>query len=104
MASQTKIPNSERIHLSIEGEMTIFRALELKEMIGPALASNRDVEIDLSRVTELDSSGLQLMLSAKLESVVRGTHLSFVGHGPAVSEVLDLCEVGGFFGDPIVIH
>jgi anti-anti-sigma factor len=93
----------EIIHLSIEGEMTISQAAELKKMIVPALTSNQDIEIDLSRVTELDSAGLQVMVSSKLEAIVRGTQLSFVGHSPAVREVLDLCDVGGFFGDPMVI-
>lgn len=103
MGSQARMKKKEIIYLSIDGEMTINRAAELKDLIVPALTSDQDIEIDLSRVTELDSAGLQVMVSSKLESIVRGTTLSFVGHSPAVREVLDLCDVGGFFGDPMVI-
>lgn len=104
MTSNENANSENNIHLFIEGEMTIYRASELKDMIGPALASNQNIEIDLSLVTELDSAGLQLMLSSKIESAVRGTKLSFLGHSPAVREVLDLCDLGGFFGDPVVMN
>lgn len=92
------------LQLDIAGEMTIQRAAELKEQLLMALRSNRPIEIDLSRVSEMDTAGLQLMLSSKLESIVRGTRLSFVGHSAAVQEVLNLCDLGGFFGDPMVLH
>lgn len=104
MTSKEKVKGGNSIHLCIEGEMTIYRASELKDVISPALSSNQNIEIDLSHVTELDSAGLQLMLSSKLESTVRGTKLSFSGHSPAVREVLDLCDLGGFFGDPVVMN
>jgi hypothetical protein len=35
---------------------------------------------------------------------VRHTSVSFVGHSPAVREVLDVCDLGGFFGDPVVMN
>lgn len=89
--------------LSIEGEMTIYRATELREQLLPVLASAKNIEIDLSGVTEIDSAGLQLMLSAKLESIVRDTHLSFTGHSKAVQDMFDLCDIGAFFGDPVFI-
>lgn len=96
--------NTDLLHLDIAGEMTIQRAAELKEQLLTALRSNRPIEIDLSRVSEMDTAGLQLMLSSKLESIVRGTRLSFVGHSAAVQDVLNLCDLGGFFGDPMVLH
>jgi anti-sigma B factor antagonist len=104
MAAKEKMKSGNKLHISIEGEMTIYRAAELKDMISSALASNEDIEIDLSRVSEMDSAGLQLMLASKLESMVRRTELSFIGHSQAVREVLDICDLGGFFGDPIVMH
>ena len=104
MTEKEKSKSSETMHLSIDGEMTIYRAAELKELISPALASGHDIEIELSHVTEMDSAGLNIMLAAKLESIALGTHLSVVGHSQAVQEVLDMCDLGSFFGDPIVLH
>jgi|WetSurMetagenome_2_1015567.scaffolds.fasta_scaffold00358_10 anti-sigma B factor antagonist len=103
MTAREERIGEKKTHLNIEGELTIYRASAIKEMICISLASNQDVEIDLSRVSEMDSAGLQLMLASKLESIARGTKLSFIGHSPAVREVMDICDLGGFFGDPIVM-
>lgn len=89
--------------LTIEGEMTIYRAMELREQLLPVLASAREIEIDLSHVTEIDAAGLQLMLGAKLESILRDVPLRFTGHSAAVRDMFDLCDIGGFFGDPMII-
>jgi anti-sigma B factor antagonist len=93
----------EAIKFSIEGEMTIFRAQELREAILPIITTSDEVEIDLSTVTEVDASGMQLMISVKLESILRGKTLRYVGHSKAVLEMLDLCDLGSFFGDQVVI-
>lgn len=87
----------------IEGEMTIYRVQELKSGLLDNLTRYRDVEVDLSGVTEIDTAGLQLMVLAKIEAELRGIALRFTGHSKAVLEVLDLCDMAGYFGDPVVI-
>ncbi len=104
MASKPNNKSSEKIGFSIEGELTIFRVASLREGIALALDSSSEVEIDLSHVTEIDGAGLQLLMAAKLESIANDAHLSFIGHSNSVREMLDLCDLGGFFGDPVVIH
>lgn len=89
--------------MSIEGELTISRAEELKEVILPAIANNEEIEIDLSHVTEIDAAGLMLMISAKLEAWQCKKTLRFVGHSGQVTEAVDFCGLSTFFGDPIVI-
>lgn len=91
------------LRLALEGEMTIYRAAEIKQQLLPAFDNAGKIEIDLSNVTEIDGSGLQLMLGAKLESILRDIPLSFTGHSAVVQEVLDLSDLSGFFGDPVVI-
>jgi anti-anti-sigma factor len=103
MKAKKESKKGDPIHLQIEGEMTIYRAQELKELISPALVSGQDVEISLAQVTEMDSTGLNLMLAAKHESILRGSQLSVVGHSQAVQEVFDMCDLGSFFGDPVVL-
>lgn len=90
-------------HLVIEGEMTIYRAAELKDVLLSAMRGARVIEVDLSQVSEIDSSGMQLMIAAKREAMAAGKQLHFAGHGRAVLEVLDLCDLSTFFGDQIVI-
>lgn len=90
-------------NFTIQGELTIYRVAELKDIIFSQINSADLVEINLSHVTELDSAGLQLLLSAKLEAMIRDKQLHFVGHSKPVVEVFDLCDLGGFFGDQVVI-
>jgi anti-anti-sigma factor len=102
MAQQDKSKTSTA-HFAIEGEMTIYRAAELKESLLPHIDHASVIEIDLSQVSEIDSAGLQLLIAAKLEAMIRDKQLHFVGHSKPVLELLDLSDLGGFFGDQVVI-
>lgn len=90
-------------HFAIEGEMTIYRAAELKEVISHQIRRSDVIELELSQITEIDSSGLQLLVAAKLEAAKQNKQLHFIGHSKPVLEVIDLCDLSGFFGDQIVI-
>ena len=86
--------------LPIVGELTIFRAMELK----PALLSSPPVtEIDLSGVTEIDTAGVQLLMLAKQTALAQGRDLKLRAHSPAVIEVFDLLNVAAYFGDHLVM-
>lgn len=85
--------------LRIAGDMTIYTAADLKAELMPHLAQPGELEIDLSEVSELDSAGLQLLILAKREN--RAMHLT--GHSRAVLDVLDICNLAPYFGDPVVI-
>ena len=61
--------DSKKCQIAIEGEMTIYTAQELKEELIQYLDKPWDLHIDLSQVTELDSSGAQLLLLAQRETV-----------------------------------
>jgi anti-anti-sigma regulatory factor len=87
--------------LLIEGELTIFRAAELKPVL---LADPAPTEIDLSGVTELDSAGVQLLMLAKRTALAEGHALRLVGHSAPVIEVFELLNVAGYFGDPLVME
>lgn len=96
--------SGEQCRVAVEGEMTIFSAQELKGALLAPLSDNDDIEVDLSAVSEIDSAGLQIMVLLKLEAFVRNKMLRFTGHSPAVREIIDLCDLGAFFGDPVVIQ
>ncbi len=89
-------------HLAIEGEMTIYTAAELKSELAPHLSEPK-TEIDLSGVSEMDSSGLQLLILAKRETSRHGRILHLAGHSQAVLDVLDICNMAAYFGDPLII-
>ncbi len=89
--------------IAVEGEMTIYTALELKEKLLPPLAQCQALEIHLAGVGDIDSAGLQLLILVKNEAQLQGKALSLTGHSPAVLDLLDLCDLEGYFGDSVLI-
>lgn len=84
-------------------DMTIYSAEKTKPMLLDALSRCAELEIDLSRVGEIDSAGFQLLLLAKRESGHAGKALRLTAHSPAVREMLDFFNMAAYFGDPMVI-
>lgn len=89
--------------LCIENEMTIYTAAEMKTRLIGVLGKGAEIEMDLSKVSEMDTAGLQLLILTKRECMARGGDLKLSGHSPAVLDVLDLCGMVQHFGDPVVI-
>ncbi|HAT33773.1 MAG TPA: anti-sigma B factor antagonist [Janthinobacterium sp.] len=89
--------------LRIVGEMTIYRAAELKGVLLAALEQPDSLDIDLSGVTEFDSSGVQLLMLAKRQARQQHQTVQLLAHSPAVLDVLELFNLAAYFGDPLVI-
>lgn len=89
--------------LALAGEMSIYAAAELKTLLLSAVDDCPELEIDLSRVEDIDSSGLQLLILAKRQAIAQDKTLTLTGHSRAVLELLELYDMAAFFGDPMVI-
>lgn len=89
--------------LRIEGELTIYTAAAIKQRLDQMLAQSAELEIELSQVSEMDTAGLQLLILAKRECLARSGSLKLVGHSQPVREIMDLCNMANYFGDPVVI-
>lgn len=88
------------LRLRPAGEMTIYSAAELKPALLQALGESEDIEIDLAEISEIDTSGVQLLMLMKREAAAAGKALTLAGHSPAVLEVFELLGLGSWFGDP----
>ncbi|CAN7682065.1 STAS domain-containing protein [Pseudoduganella sp. LjRoot289] len=86
--------------LRIAGEMGIYRAEELKQMLLAAVAAQPALELDLSGVSEFDGAGLQLLLLARDAARAAGGALRLAAPSGAVLDVLALTGLGGSFGAP----
>jgi anti-anti-sigma factor len=84
----TSTPAVNNDALRIDGEMTIYRAVELKEMLFASAAASRATALDLSAVTELDTAGVQLLLLAQRAARARGVELTLQAPSAAALEVL----------------
>ncbi|SNT10796.1 anti-anti-sigma factor [Noviherbaspirillum humi] len=97
----------ESAALTLGGELTIYRAAEVREILLDALVPRASVpirlEIDLSTVEEIDGAGVQLLLAAHKTARQQGTRLNLIKHSPAVIEVFELFDLAGYFGDPVLI-
>lgn len=89
--------------LEIEGDMTIYEAGEIKDLFVSALNDHKSINVNLSAVSEIDSSGLQLMVSLKSDAEEQDKKIQFSSHSQAVIDFLDLFDMTSYFGDPIVI-
>lgn len=88
---------------AIEDELTIFTAAEQKERLLAFLLMADELELDLSKVEEMDSAGLQLLILLKREAKAAGKHLRFVMHSKVVLEVLELANLIATFGDQVIL-
>jgi anti-anti-sigma factor len=79
---------------TLEGELTIFRAAELKTVL---LEDQRPLAIDLSGVTEVDTAGVQLLMQLKKMALQSQASLSLVACSPAVMDVLEIFNLLSYF-------
>ena len=84
--------------IRLDGELTIYRAAELKPMLLPLPAGEGAVEIDLSGVDEIDTAGVQLLLLARREAQGLERELKLVGRSRAVDDALTLLNLQAEFG------
>jgi len=89
--------------LHLEGELTIYAAAAVKAALLDALAGAAEIEIDLAGVSSIDTAGVQLLIAAKRDAADAGTPLGLVGHSAAALELIELYELAGWFGDPLVL-
>jgi anti-sigma B factor antagonist len=86
----------------IDGELTIYRAAELRDALKTVIAGAPDgceLEVDLSDVTEMDSAGVQLLIAAQKTARASGRDVRITARSPAVEEVLETLRLGVHFAD-----
>lgn len=93
-----------KCRVNIGGEMNIYAASELKEKFMALLDDSRPLEINLSDVTEMDSSGVQLLMLLKKECDQKNRKLSLTHHSDAVLDVFELLRLSAYFNDPVLLQ
>lgn len=89
--------------VAMRGPMTIYEAAKDKKRLLDALEGARELDIDLSRVSDMDTAGIQLLLLLKREATAQGKALRLSAHNAAVLDVLNAYNLGAYFGDPVVM-
>ena len=89
--------------IAIADTMTIYQAAAHKKDLLNAFNSADELEIDLSGVSEMDTAGVQLLALLKREAFKDGKQVRLVAHSAASLEVLEIYNLGAYFGDQLVI-
>lgn len=92
--------------LAISGELSIYRAAELRQWLLEQLQATppgATLRISLAEVSEIDSSGAQLLLAAKALAAERGCRLQFTDHSPSVLELITLFDLAAQLDDPLLV-
>ncbi len=87
--------------IRLEGEIDITSAAELKNVLLEALASGREIRVDLERSAELDVTALQLLWAAEREA--RGSGRGFTLAGRVPEEILAAMGDSGFETFPVPV-
>lgn len=89
---------SGRARLALEGELTIYGAAELQARLIAALADAPEgLDIDLAAVTELDSSGVQLLMATHRAARASDRTVTLCAPSDAVRDLFDLFDLASFF-------
>ena len=78
----------------MEGQINIASAAELKKLLLEALASGRELRVDLDLATDLDVTALQLLWAA--ERAARGASKGFTLSGRVPDEIAIAMAEAGF--------
>ena len=91
------------VYIEPQGEMTIYNAAVIKDQLTPFFSAQQDIEINLSKVTDIDSAGVQLLLLTKRELLAAGRNLRLTAHSRVIVELFELYNLSAYFGDPVLI-
>jgi anti-anti-sigma factor len=88
-------------NVAISGAMTIYGAAAAKDTLLDALDGAAGLQVDLSRVIEMDTAGIQLLVLLKREADSAGKRMELSGYSPALVEVFDCYRLAAFFEDVV---
>lgn len=101
--SLTRVPENPDWLVRLEGRITLTAAPELQTLLVDGLVSGKPMELDLSRVTEIDITALQLLWSARREAAAKGVRMMCQLSEAAAATVREagfkVIDVGGQGGD-----
>jgi len=83
--------------LSVEGELTIYRATEFHELLEEKQAMYQAINLDMESVTEIDTACFQVLLHHKLKSLNQNKKLNLQKCSEPVLDLFQIFGVSGIF-------
>lgn len=82
----------------VAGEVDVSNASELRDALAGVLAGEKSVEVDLSQVPYIDSTGIGVLVGAAHEAQEAGTAFCVTNPQANVARVLSLLDVADKLG------
>lgn len=95
--------NGDGCKVQLQGELTIYQAESLAEQLLPLVKDHRSMVIDLSDVSDLDTSCAQVLMVARRTCLGKDKPFSLVNHSQPVIDVFETLGLVSWFGDPVVL-
>lgn len=86
--------------VTLSGELTIYSAAVLRERLLTVLADCDRLSLDTTKVSELDTAGLQVLLSVQRSCQAQDIPFALAEAGNAVGQTLTLFGLEARFGAP----
>lgn len=74
--------------LSVDGDLVLARAPEIKGLLLEALRDPEPLAVELGGVTRIDTAGVQLLLLLERLAATRGIPLALPAPSPVIAEAL----------------
>ncbi len=95
-----QVVSNDRVTVKVTGDIDLATADKVGEALIDALALGREVWVDLSAVTFLDSTGIRALVQAHRKADTQGTRLYVFGAQQWVAKVLEVTGVGPLLAPP----
>lgn len=83
--------------LSIDGDLTIYNATELRDALVNYIDNYNEVDLDLAKTKEIDSAGFQLLVQTKKELEEKGGRFTLVQPSLVVKEIIERYGMNEYF-------
>ncbi|QEW08411.1 STAS domain-containing protein [Nitrincola iocasae] len=103
MDIQIQLDEQGRCLAFLSGEFSIYHAADMKAKLLEALNLCTEMELNLADVSEIDTAGLQLLVMVEQEALRTDKRLHLTEHSAAVVDIMQLYDLTGYFGDPVLI-
>ena len=91
------IDAQEQDVIQLSGNFDIERSLEIREILLEAVSGKRDVLVDLSKVTYIDSSGIACLVKSLAVARNQGNDFRLLSVSPQVMRLLKLARLDMVF-------
>ncbi len=97
--ADTQVIDSDRIMLHYKGNMTVYNARTILDEFSGSINNYSVMNIDLSGVTRMDPSAIQLMIIAKRVSLMKNRVLRFINPSHEVMRIFKTISLDHYIED-----